>query len=93
MPLLLVLVIVLEGKRQTRDGKPSGRVNLAGAGMLEVQGLLEAGPTSGDSCSARQGTRGVGRGTGRVRRRSRKRPNSAEALFGNRREVAGCPRE
>jgi hypothetical protein len=41
--LVLVLVIVLEGKRQARHyGKPSGRPNLGGAGMLEVQSLIEA---------------------------------------------------
>ena len=41
--LALVLVIVLEGKRQGRHyGKPSGRPNLGGAWMLEVQSHLEA---------------------------------------------------
>lgn len=41
--VVLVLVILLEGKRQARRyGRPSGRPNLAGAGMLELQGLLQA---------------------------------------------------
>jgi hypothetical protein len=41
--VVLVLVILLEGKRQARRyGRPSGRPNLAGAGMLELQSLLQA---------------------------------------------------
>lgn len=40
---LLVLAIVLEGKRQERvHGRPSGRPNLAGAGLLELQKHLQA---------------------------------------------------
>jgi hypothetical protein len=42
MPLL-VLVVILEGKRQARIyGKPSARPNLAGAGLLELQKHLQA---------------------------------------------------
>jgi hypothetical protein len=40
---VVVLIVVLEGKRQARlYGKPSGRPNLAGAGMLELQKHLQA---------------------------------------------------
>jgi len=40
---LLVLAVVLEGKRQARIyGKPSARPNLAGAGLLELQKHLQA---------------------------------------------------
>ncbi len=40
---LLVLLVVLEGKRQARIyGKPSARPNLAGAGLLELQRHLQA---------------------------------------------------
>lgn len=40
---LLVLLVVLEGKRQARVyGKPSARPNLAGVGMLELQKHLQA---------------------------------------------------
>lgn len=40
---LLVLLIVLEGKRQERIyGRPSARPNLAGAGLLELQKHLQA---------------------------------------------------
>mgnify|MGYP001036821572 FL=1 len=40
---LLVLLVVLEGKRQGRIyGKPSARPNLAGAGLLELQKHLQA---------------------------------------------------
>lgn len=40
---LLVLLVVLEGKRQARIyGKPSARPNLAGAGLLELQKHLQA---------------------------------------------------
>ena len=40
---LLVLFVVLEGKRQERIyGKPSARPNLAGAGLLELQKHLQA---------------------------------------------------
>ncbi len=41
---LLVLLIVLEGKRQERKlGEPaSGRPNVLGSALLEVQGHLEA---------------------------------------------------
>lgn len=40
---LLVLLVVLEGKRQARIyGKPSARPNLAGVGMLELQKHLQA---------------------------------------------------
>jgi hypothetical protein len=40
---LLVLLVVLEGKRQERIyGKPSARPNLAGAGLLELQKHLQA---------------------------------------------------
>ena len=40
---LLVLLVVLEGKRQARTyGKPSARPNLAGVGMLELQKHLQA---------------------------------------------------
>ena len=40
---LLVLVVVLEGRRQARIyGKPSSRPNLAGAGLLELQKHLQA---------------------------------------------------
>ena len=40
---LLVLLVVLEGKRQERIyGKPSARPNLAGAGLLEIQKHLQA---------------------------------------------------
>ncbi|MBK9089232.1 MAG: hypothetical protein IPL90_09375 [Holophagales bacterium] len=39
----LVLLVVLEGKRQARIcGKPSARPNLAGAGLLELQKHLQA---------------------------------------------------
>lgn len=39
----VVLVILLEGWRQRRIyGKPSGRPNLAGVGMLELQKHLQA---------------------------------------------------
>ncbi|MEO8585964.1 MAG: hypothetical protein ABI584_07365 [Acidobacteriota bacterium] len=39
----VVLVIVLEGWRQRRIyGKPSGRPNLQGVGMLELQKHLQA---------------------------------------------------
>jgi hypothetical protein len=39
---LLVIGVFLEGRRQARlYGKPSGRPNLAGAGMLEVQNMLQ----------------------------------------------------
>ena len=41
--LVLVLFVVLEGKRQERIyGRPSGRPNLAGAGLLELQKHLQA---------------------------------------------------
>ena len=40
---LLVLLVVLEGKRQARIyGKASARPNLAGAGLLELQRHLQA---------------------------------------------------
>jgi hypothetical protein len=40
---VLVLLVVLEGKRQARIyGKPSARPNLAGAGLLELQKHLQA---------------------------------------------------
>ena len=40
---LLVLLVVLEGKRQERIyGRPSARPNLAGAGLLELQRHLQA---------------------------------------------------
>lgn len=40
---LLVLVVLLEGKRQARIyGRPSARPNLAGVGMLELQKHLQA---------------------------------------------------
>jgi len=40
---LLVLLVVLEGKRQERIyGRPSARPNLAGAGLLELQKHLQA---------------------------------------------------
>jgi hypothetical protein len=40
---LLVLLVVLEGRRQARIyGKPSARPNLAGAGLLELQKHLQA---------------------------------------------------
>jgi hypothetical protein len=40
---VLALVILLEGRRQARRyGRPSGRPNLGGAGMLELQSLLQA---------------------------------------------------
>ena len=40
---VVVLLVFLEGKRQARIyGKPSGRPNLAGAGMLELQKHLQA---------------------------------------------------
>ena len=40
---LLVLAVVLEGKRQARIyGRPSARPNLAGVGMLELQRHLQA---------------------------------------------------
>ncbi|MBK9376335.1 MAG: hypothetical protein IPN03_22100 [Holophagales bacterium] len=40
---LLVLLVVLEGKRQARIyGRPSARPNLAGAGLLELQKHLQA---------------------------------------------------
>lgn len=40
---LLVLLVHLEGKRQTRIyGPPSARPNLAGAGLLELQKHLQA---------------------------------------------------
>ncbi len=40
---LLVLLVVLEGKRQARIyGKPSARPNLAGVGFLELQKHLQA---------------------------------------------------
>jgi hypothetical protein len=40
---VLVLCVVLEGRRQSRIyGKPSGRPDLAGAGMLELQKHLQA---------------------------------------------------
>lgn len=40
---LLVLVVILEGKRQARTyGPPSARPNLAGAGLLELQKHLQA---------------------------------------------------
>lgn len=40
---LLVLLVVLEGRRQARVyGKPSARPNLAGVGMLELQKHLQA---------------------------------------------------
>jgi len=40
---LLVLLVVLEGRRQARIyGKPSARPNLAGAGMLELQKHLQS---------------------------------------------------
>ncbi len=40
---LVVLLVVLEGRRQARIyGKPSGSPNLAGAGMLELQKHLQA---------------------------------------------------
>ena len=40
---LLVLLVVLEGKRQARTyGKPSGSPNLAGVGMPELQKHLQA---------------------------------------------------
>lgn len=40
---LLVLLVVLEGRRQARIyGKPSARPNLAGVGMLELQKHLQA---------------------------------------------------
>ncbi len=39
----VVLVVLLEGWRQRRVyGKPSGRPNLAGVGMLELQKHLQA---------------------------------------------------
>jgi hypothetical protein len=41
--VLVVLVVLLEARRQARIyGKPSGRPNLAGAGMLELQKHLQA---------------------------------------------------
>ena len=40
---ILVLAVVLEGKRQARIyGRPSARPNLAGVGMLELQKHLQA---------------------------------------------------
>lgn len=40
---VLVLFVVLEGKRQARIyGRPSARPNLAGAGLLELQKHLQA---------------------------------------------------
>ena len=40
---LLVLLVVLEGKRQARIyGPPSARPNLAGVGLLELQKHLQA---------------------------------------------------
>lgn len=40
---VIVLLVLLEGWRQARIyGKPSGRPNLAGAGMLELQKHLQA---------------------------------------------------
>ncbi len=40
---LLVLLVVLEGKRQERiNGRSSARPNLAGAGLLELQKHLQA---------------------------------------------------
>ena len=40
---LLVLLVVLEGRRQARRyGRPSARPNLAGVGMLELQRHLQA---------------------------------------------------
>jgi hypothetical protein len=40
---LLVLLVVLEGKRQARIyGQPSARPNLAGVGFLELQKHLQA---------------------------------------------------
>jgi hypothetical protein len=40
---VVVLLVVLEGWRQARIyGKPSGRPDLAGAGMLELQKHLQA---------------------------------------------------
>jgi hypothetical protein len=40
---LLVLVVLLEGKRQARIyGPPSARPNLAGVGLLELQKHLQA---------------------------------------------------
>jgi hypothetical protein len=40
---VLVLLVILEGKRQERTyGKPSARPNLAGAGLLELQRHLQA---------------------------------------------------
>lgn len=40
---LLVLFVVLEGKRQARIyGKPNARPNLAGLGLLELQKHLQA---------------------------------------------------
>ena len=40
---LLVLLVYLEGKRQSRTyGSPSARPNLAGAGLLELQKHLQA---------------------------------------------------
>lgn len=40
---VVVLLVLLEGWRQRRIyGKPSGRPNLAGAGMLELQKHLQA---------------------------------------------------
>lgn len=40
---LLVLLVYLEGKRQSRIyGPPSARPNLAGAGLLELQKHLQA---------------------------------------------------
>lgn len=39
---ILVLAVVLEGRRQARRyGRPSGRPNLAGVGMLELQRQLQ----------------------------------------------------
>lgn len=41
--VLVVVVVLLEGRRQARlYGRPSGRPNLAGAGMLELQKHLQA---------------------------------------------------
>ena len=38
-----VLFVILEGKRQEKIyGKPSGRPNLAGVGMLDLQRHLQA---------------------------------------------------
>jgi hypothetical protein len=40
---VVVVLVLLEGRRQSRlHGRPSGRPNLAGAGMLELQKHLQA---------------------------------------------------